>query len=282
MKRKIAIVTGTSSGFGMLCAVELAKAGFEVISTVRGLDKAENLLRLADEQGVSDFIQLHTLDVTSEESVRSFAAYLSKFPSIDVLVNNAGFALGGFCEELSVDEYRLQFETNVFGVIAVTQTVLPIMRKNRTGRIINMSSISGRFGFPGLSPYTASKHALEGLSESLRLELKPFGIDVILVEPSSYQTNIWSSVDNTTVSRDSPYHFYMERLLDEIESGKAGHGNPLDVANLVAKIASQKKTPKLRYPIGKDIKIRLFMKSIFPWKLLESVILKKLFDFKKR
>ncbi|ANX11521.1 short-chain dehydrogenase [Fictibacillus arsenicus] len=282
MKRKIAIVTGTSSGFGMLCAVELAKAGFEVISTVRGLDKAENLLRLADEQEVSDFIQLQTLDVTSEESVRSFAAYLSKFPSIDVLVNNAGFALGGFCEELSVDEYRLQFETNVFGVIAVTQTVLPIMRKNRTGRIINMSSISGKFGFPGLSPYTASKHALEGLSESLRLELKPFGIDVILVEPSSYQTNIWSSVDNTTVSRDSPYHFYMERLLDEIESGKAGHGNPLDVANLVAKIASQKKTPKLRYPIGKDIKISLFMKSIIPWKLLESVILKKLFDFKKR
>ncbi|OOE12620.1 SDR family oxidoreductase [Fictibacillus arsenicus] len=282
MNRKIAIITGTSSGFGMLCAVELAKTGFEVISTVRSLDKAENLLRLADEQGVSDFIQLQTLDVTSEESVRDFAEYLSKFPSIDVLVNNAGFALGGFCEELSVDEYRLQFETNVFGVIAVTQTVLPIMRKNRTGRIINMSSISGKFGFPGLSPYTASKHALEGLSESLRLELKPFGIDVILVEPSSYQTNIWSSIDNTTVSRDSPYHFYMERLLDEIESGKAGHGNPLDVANLVAKIALQKKTPKLRYPIGKDIKISLFMKSIIPWKLLESVILKKLFDLKKR
>lgn len=282
MKRKIAIVTGTSSGFGMLCAVELAKAGLEVISTVRSLEKAENLLRLAEEQGVSDFIQLHTLDVTSEESVRSFAAYLSKFPSIDVLVNNAGFALGGFCEELSVDEYRLQFETNVFGVIAVTQTVLPIMRKNRTGRIINMSSISGKFGFPGLSPYTASKHALEGLSESLRLELKPFGIDVVLVEPGSYQTNIWSSIDNTTIHRDSPYHFYMESLLSEIESGKANHGNPRDVAQLVVQIATQKKTPKLRYPIGKGIKISLFMKSIMPWKLLESVILKKLIDFKKR
>jgi NAD(P)-dependent dehydrogenase (short-subunit alcohol dehydrogenase family) len=276
MKRKIAIVTGTSSGFGMLCAVELAKAGFEVISTVRSLDKAENLLRLAEEQGVSDFIQLQTLDVTSEESVRSFAEYLSNFPSIDVLVNNAGFALGGFCEELSVDEYRLQFETNVFGVIAVTQAVLPIMRKNRAGRIINMSSISGKFGFPGLSPYTASKHALEGLSESLRLELQPFGIDVVLIEPGSYQTNIWSSIDNTTVNSDSPYHFYMEKLLDEIESGKAGHGNPLDVAKLVAGIAAQQETPKLRYPIGKGIKLSLFMKSILPWRLLEKAVLKKL------
>lgn len=274
--RKIAIVTGTSSGFGMLCAVELAKAGFEVISTVRSLDKAENLLRLAEEQGVSDFIQLQTLDVTSEESVRYFADYLSKFSRLDVLVNNAGFALGGFCEELSVDEYRLQFETNVFGVIAVTQAVLPIMRKNRTGRIINMSSISGKFGFPGLSPYTASKHALEGLSESLRLELNPFGIDVVLVEPGSYQTNIWSSIDNTTVNSDSPYHFYMERLLNEIESGKAGHGNPLDVARLVAQIAAQQKTPKLRYPIGKGIKLSLFMKSILPWRLLEKAVLKKL------
>jgi NAD(P)-dependent dehydrogenase (short-subunit alcohol dehydrogenase family) len=274
--RKIAIVTGTSSGFGMLCAVELAKAGFEVISTVRSLDKAENLLRLAEEQGVSDFIQLQTLDVTSEESVRYFADYLSKFSRLDVLVNNAGFALGGFCEELSVDEYRLQFETNVFGVIAVTQAILPIMRKNRTGRIINMSSISGKFGFPGLSPYTASKHALEGLSESLRLELKPFGIDVVLVEPGSYQTNIWSSIDNTTVNSDSPYHFFMERLLNEIESGKAGHGNPLDVARLVAQIAAQQKTPKLRYPIGKGIKLSLFMKSILPWRLLEKAVLKKL------
>jgi NAD(P)-dependent dehydrogenase (short-subunit alcohol dehydrogenase family) len=282
MKRKRAIVTGTSSGFGMLCAVELAKAGFDVISTVRSFDKAENLLRLADEQEVSDLIHIQALDVTSEESVRSFAEHLSTFSNIDVLVNNAGFALGGFCEELSVEEYRLQFETNIFGVIAVTQAVLPIFRKNQTGRIINMSSISGKFGFPGLSPYTASKHALEGLSESLRLELKPFGIDVVLVEPGSYQTNIWSSIDHTSVNRDSPYHFYMENLLREIESGKAEHGNPLDVAKLVAKIASQKRTPKLRYPIGKGVKLSLVLKAILPWAFLESIILKKLLESKKR
>jgi NAD(P)-dependent dehydrogenase (short-subunit alcohol dehydrogenase family) len=199
-----------------------------------------------------------------------------------VLVNNAGFALGGFCEELSVEEYRLQFETNVFGVISVTQAVLPVMRKNRTGRIINMSSISGKFGFPGLSPYTASKHALEGFSESLRLEVKPFGIDVVLVEPGSYQTNIWSSIDNTSIRSDSPYYFYMERLLSEIESGKAGHGNPLDVAQLVVEIASQKKTPKLRYPIGKGVMMSLVIKALLPWKLIENVIVKNLLGTKKR
>jgi NAD(P)-dependent dehydrogenase (short-subunit alcohol dehydrogenase family) len=282
MKRKRAIVTGSSSGFGMLCAVELAKAGFEVISTMRNLDKAEKLLKLADEHDVSDLIHLHLLDVTSQDSVQSFSEYITRFSHVDVLVNNAGFALGGFCEELSLEEYRLQFETNVFGVIAVTQAVLPIMRKNRNGRIINMSSISGKFGFPGLSPYTASKHALEGYSESLRLELKPFGIDVVLVEPGSYQTNIWSSIDNMTINRESPYHFYMEALLKDIESGKGRHGNPLDVARLVAKIASQPKTPKLRYQIGKGVKFSLFLKHLLPWNLLEKIVLKKLVGAKER
>ncbi len=276
MKRKTAIVTGTSSGFGMLCAVELARAGFDVVSTMRNLDRAENLLKLADRHHVADHIHLHPLDVTSAESVSTFTTYIKKFPSIDVLVNNAGFALGGFSEELTVDEYRLQFETNVFGVIAVTQAVLPMMRKNRRGRIINMSSISGKFGFPGLSPYTASKHALEGYSESLRLELKPFGIDVVLVEPGSYQTNIWSSIDNMTINSESPYHFYMEALLNDIEKGKGSHGDPLDVAKLVAEIATSTKTPKLRYPIGKGVKLSLFLKTVLPWKWLEKGIFEKL------
>ncbi|MBY6036687.1 oxidoreductase [Fictibacillus nanhaiensis] len=276
MGRKIAIVTGTSSGFGMLCAVELAKVGFEVISTMRDLDKAEGLLKCADDENVSDFIRLHSLDVTSTESIDRFKEYLDGIGTVDVLVNNAGFALGGFCEELTIEEYRLQFETNVFGVIAVTQAVLPFMRKNRAGRIINMSSISGKFGFPGLSPYTASKHALEGFSESLRLELKPFGIDVVLVEPGSYQTNIWSTIDNMTINKESPYQFYMEKLMKEIESGKTGHGHPLDVAKLVAQIAGQTKTPKLRYPIGKGVNRSLLLKTIFPWMWLERGILNKL------
>jgi len=282
MNRKTAIVTGTSSGFGMHCAIELAKAGFYVISTMRDIGRAESLLKLADENKVSDLIHLHDLDVTLTESIHTFKDFIKEFHSIDVLVNNAGFALGGFSEELSIDEYRLQFETNVFGVIAITQSVLPFMRKNKRGRIINMSSISGKFGFPGLSPYTASKHALEGYSESLRIELRPFGIDVVLIEPGSYQTNIWSSIDNLTIDSHSPYSFYMEALLKNMENSKAGHGNPIDVAKLVTKLAISTKTPKLRYPIGKGVKLTIGLKSILPWKILERIITMRLVGNKKR
>ncbi|MED1865334.1 oxidoreductase [Fictibacillus nanhaiensis] len=282
MNRKTAIVTGTSSGFGMHCAVELAMAGFNVVSTMRNVDRAEALLKLATEHMVSDHIHLCALDVTSSESIHDFKDFIKEFPSIDVLVNNAGFALGGFSEELSIDEYRMQFETNVFGVIAITQSVLPFMRKNKRGRIINMSSISGKFGFPGLSPYTASKHALEGYSESLRLELRPFGIDVVLIEPGSYQTNIWSSIDNMTINSRSPYHFYLKALIKNMESSKKNHGDPVDVAKLVTKLAVSPKTPKLRYPIGKGVRLTLWLKLIVPWKTLERVITMKLVGNKKR
>ncbi|MDQ6598659.1 SDR family oxidoreductase [Bacillus salipaludis] len=276
MKKKTAIVTGSSSGFGLLSVIELALKGFTVIATMRDMTKSKQLLELAKEKQVVDFIHVHLLDVTLPESINAFKSFLSEWPSIDVLVNNAGFAVGGFSEELSIEDYRKQFETNFFGVIAVTNAVLPFMRANGRGRIINMSSISGRFGFPGLSAYSASKHALEGYSESLRLELKPLGIDVSLIEPGSYQTNIWTSVDDLMVDTDSPYATYMKSILKEIESGKADYGDPMEVAKLVAEIATQVKSPKLRYPIGKGVKSNLFLKNILPWEKLETFIVKKL------
>ncbi|WP_026576233.1 SDR family oxidoreductase [Bacillus sp. UNC438CL73TsuS30] len=276
MKKKTAIVTGSSSGFGLLTVIELAVKGFTVIATMRDLTKSEQLLELAKEKQVVDFIHVHLLDVTSPESIHAFKSFLSGWPSIDVLVNNAGFAVGGFSEELSIEDYRKQFETNFFGVIAVTNTVLPLMRANGQGRIINMSSISGRFGFPGLSAYSASKHALEGYSESLRLELKPLGIDVSLIEPGSYQTNIWTNVDDLMVDPDSPYATYLKSILTEIESGQADYGDPMEVAKLVAEMATQVKSPKLRYPIGKGVKSNLFLKNILPWEKLETFIIKKL------
>ncbi|TDK60797.1 SDR family oxidoreductase [Bacillus salipaludis] len=276
MKKKTAIVTGSSSGFGLLSVIELALKGFTVIATMRDMTKSKQLLELAKEKQVVDFIHVHLLDVTLPESINAFKSFLSEWPSIDVLVNNAGFAVGGFSEELTIEDYRKQFETNFFGVIAVTNAVLPFMRANGRGRIINMSSISGKFGFPGLSSYSASKHALEGYSESLRLELKPLGIDVSLIEPGSYQTNIWTSVDDLMVDIDSPYATYMKSILKEIESGKADYGDPMEVAKLVAEIATQVKSPKLRYPIGKGVKSNLFLKNILPWEKLETFIVKKL------
>ena len=276
MHRKTAIVTGSSSGFGLLCVLELASKGFTVIATMRDTNKAKILLDLAKERKLETNIHVIPLDVTSSDSIHEFKRILENYSQINVLVNNAGLAVGGFSEELSLEDYRRQFETNFFGVIAVTNAVLPYMRARKQGRIINMSSISGRFGFPGLSAYSASKHALEGYSESLRLELLPFGIEVTLIEPGSYQTNIWASVDQLQNNPDSPYTFYMENLLKEINNSKTDYGDPRDVAKLTAKIATVPDTPDLRYPIGKSVKTNLFFKQTLPWKLLEKVVLKKL------
>ncbi|WP_318502733.1 SDR family oxidoreductase [Bacillus sp. T3] len=276
MSNKIAVVTGASSGFGLLCSIELAKNGFHVLATMRDSKKSTELLETAKQQNVAQQLTIHTLDVTSSKSIKEFKSNLLQYPTIDVLVNNAGFALGGFSEEVSVEEYRLQFETNFFGVISITQEILPIMRSQGYGRIINMSSISGKIGFPGLSPYVASKHALEGYSESLRLELIPFGIDVVLIEPGSYATKIWSIVDKIKIDLESPYKSYLTGIINEIETGKTKHGNPLDVAKLVALIASDRKRPRFRYPIGNGVKSTIRLKSLLPWEAIERIILKKI------
>jgi NAD(P)-dependent dehydrogenase (short-subunit alcohol dehydrogenase family) len=274
MMKKTAIVTGSSSGFGLLTVIELAKKGFEVIATIRDLDKCNQLVDQSKQENVFDSIHLQLLDVTSKESIEKFSQFCLEFQSIEILVNNAGVAVGGFSEELLVEDYRRQFETNFFGVIAVTQAILPIMRAQGRGRIINLSSISGKMGFPGLSPYVASKHALEGYSESLSLEVQPFGIDVVLIEPGSYGTNIWGAVDSIQISNQSPYHPYMTSLLQIMKSDKEGYGDPIEVAKLIAKIASQRKKPKLRYLIGKGVKKNLFLKNVLPDRVIEKLIVK--------
>ncbi|MEH7886964.1 SDR family oxidoreductase [Bacillus sp. JJ1609] len=274
---KNAIVTGSSSGFGKLIAIELAQSGFNVLATMRDQSKADSLLQLAADENVKKRIQVFTLDVTSTASVAEFGEYLEGFNSVDVLVNNAGFAQGGFCEELTLEAYRQQFETNFFGAVALTQAVLPAMRAQGSGKIINMSSISGKFGFPGLSAYVSSKHALEGFSESLRLELKPFGIDVFLVEPGSYKTNIWSSIENVQLQDQSPYESSMVAILNEVKSGEAEYGDPREVAKLVAKIAGDKSGVEFRFPIGKGVAKTIFMKNLLPWKTIEKIVLKKLY-----
>ncbi len=273
---KTAIVTGSSSGFGELISIELAKSGFQVIATMRNLNKKGHLLKLAASENVTDKITVFQLDVTTQLSIEKFKEYVLSLGSVDLLVNNAGYAQGGFSEELTVDEYRKQLETNFFGVIAVTQAVLPAMRNQRSGKIINMSSISGRLGFPGLSAYVASKHALEGYSESIRLELKPFGIDVVLIEPGSYKTNIWQSIESISLSHESPYDLMKDSILEILTAGQDSYGNPHDVAKLAARIASAESTPTLRYPLGKGVKNMIQLKNFLPWKTLERILLKKL------
>ncbi|HWO74296.1 MAG TPA: oxidoreductase [Bacillus sp. (in: firmicutes)] len=279
MKNKVAVVIGSSSGFGLLTSLEMAKRGFQVAATMRNLDKGETLLSRAREHGVAHRIQLFELDVTSEQSISACKRLLQEtFDSVDVLVNNAGYAGAGFAEEISVAEYRKQFETNFFGVIAVSQSILPMMRKQRAGKIINVSSISGKIGFPGLSPYNASKYALEGFSESLRLELRPFGIDVVLVEPGSFQTSIWTTgkrISERSLDPDSPYYQMLKTIENHLEQSSPRYGDPAEVARLIADIA-EKRNPALRYSIGKGVKLMLALKTILPWRIWENLVLRKI------
>ena len=280
MDKKIAVITGASSGFGLLTTLELAKKDYLVIATMRNLEKQVNLISQATQLNLQKNITVQELDVTDQNSIHNFQLYLKEINRVDLLINNAGYANGGFVEEIPVEEYRKQFETNLFGAISITQLVIPYMREQQSGKIINISSISGQVGFPGLSPYVSSKYALEGWSESLRLEVKPFGIDVALVEPGSYNTNIWEVGKQLATNQSdttSPYKEYMDKIQKHINSGSDTFGNPIDVANKIVEIAESKRT-NLRYQIGKGVKLMIFAKKILPWRLWEYLVLR---SFKK-
>ncbi|HHT7190938.1 TPA: oxidoreductase [Bacillus cereus] len=280
MNKKIAVITGASSGFGLLTTIELAEKDYFVIATMRNLEKQANLISQATQLNLLQNITVQQLDVTDQNSIHNFQLYIKEINRVDLLINNAGYANGGFVEEIPVEEYRKQFETNLFGAISITQLVLPYMRKQKNGKIINISSISGQVGFPGLSPYVSSKYALEGWSESLRLEVKPFGIDVALVEPGSYNTNIWDVGKQLAENQSntiSPYTEYMNKIQKHINNGSDTLGNPIDVANKIVEIAESKST-NLRYPIGKGVKFMIFAKKFLPWRLWEYLVLR---SFKK-
>ncbi|MBJ8071164.1 SDR family oxidoreductase [Bacillus cereus] len=280
MNKKIAVITGASSGFGLLTTLELAKKDYLVIATMRNLEKQVDLISQATKLNLQQNIKVQQLDVTDQSSIHNFQLFLKDMNRVDLLINNAGYATGGFVEEIPVEEYRKQFETNLFGAISITQLVLPYMRKQKSGKIINIGSISGQVGFPGLSPYVSSKYALEGWSESLRLEVKPFGIDVALLEPGSYNTNIWEvgkQLAENQSDTTSPYKEYMDKIQKHINSDSNTFGNPIDVANKIVEIAEAKRTT-LRYPIGKGVKFMIFAKRILPWRLWEFLVLR---SFKK-
>ncbi|MGI8314194.1 SDR family oxidoreductase [Halobacillus mangrovi] len=274
---KTVVITGASSGFGYMTALRCAEKGFRVIATMRNMEKAKLFKRDSINEEVKRRIEVWQLDVTDAISLAHFQERLQEVERVDVLVNNAGFAIGGFVEQVPLEAYRRQFETNVFGVISVTKAVLPVMRKQQSGKILNVSSVSGRIGFPGLSAYVSSKYALEGLSESLRLEVKPFGVDVALIEPGSYETNIWSSgmeLPNAVYNPESPYADYVKALWKALN--RESHGDPQQVATLMTKLADKDRIRKLRYPIGPGVRMNLFLKKVLPWAWLERMVLKNL------
>lgn len=200
---KVVLITGTSSGFGLLASAALARKGCHVIATMRNLDKKDRLLEATE--NVKDRITVMKLDITNHDEIEQVVeSVMGKYGTIDVLVNNAGYAQGGFVEEIEMEKWREQLETNFFGTLAMTKAEVPHMRERGQGTIINVSSISGRMAMPGLAPYSASKFALEGFSESLRFELLPLGIHVVLVEPGSYKTPICRKAERPWPSMKRP------------------------------------------------------------------------------
>jgi NAD(P)-dependent dehydrogenase (short-subunit alcohol dehydrogenase family) len=260
--QQIAVVTGSSSGIGFETSLALAKKGFRVYATMRNLSKRDTLQSLADREGLP--ISIVQLDVTNENSIKkAVESILSETRDrIDVLVNNAGYVLNGFFEDLAVDEIKAQFDTNLFGVVRVTQAVLPTMRKQRSGRIITISSGAGRFGYPGGSAYVSSKFALEGLSESMAYELEQFGIKVVLVEPGFIRTNIGNNMVVAKKAQDpsSPYVSMMQMMSSRMKGFVENASTPDLVANTVVEAATVK-DPNLRYLAGKDVEQMVMAKK---------------------
>src|ERR1700722_5406080 len=273
MTEKIAVISGASSGIGLLTSIELAKAGFRVVATMRDLARRERLDQAAKNEGVLARLDIRELDVTDFDQLSGFVdQVLHDFGRVDVLVNNAGYPLAGFAEDISLEELRRQFETNFFGAVAVTKAVLPAMRRQQSGYIIMLSSIAGLNGSVTVSSYSASKHALEGWSESLRMEVNPLGIKVVLVEPGAFKTDIWTRgvVMGTEATKESSPNMQRSlRMRDRVEA--LPKRDPVRVARLIVSIA-QDPNPKLRYLIGPDAKIQLVLKRMLPWNWYEKIV----------
>ena len=260
---KIVLITGATAGIGRTTALHLAKQGHHVIATGR---KVAELASLKSEAGAARLDTL-VLDVTSASSIASAVSAVSALTGgagLDVLVNNAGFGVLGPTSEISDSEMRRQFETNVFGLMNVTRAFLPRMRERRAGRIINVSSVGGRMTLPYFGVYNSTKYALESLSDALRYELRPFGIDVSLIEPGVIRTNFEATaVSNLSSLNQTPYsgalgkYEQMSKMADRFAS------NPIVIAKAIARAVNARR-PAARYVAPWSTNFVLFFKAIAP------------------
>lgn len=277
MTEKVAVITGSSSGFGLLTAVELARRGYRVVATMRDLNRRDKLEQAAKAAGVSDRLDVRCLDIANTEAVPAvIEGIVRDHGRIDVVVNNAGFAMAGFAEDVKLTELRQQFETNFFGHVAVTKAILPTMRAQHSGHIIMVTSVTGRSAHPTLSSYSSSKFALEGWTEALRMEVKSLGIRVVLIEPGAYETDIWTrnaKVSHGSLDGKSPNAERGRRFRDHVQKGGIKKADAREVAKLIARVAEDR-NPKLRYVAGRDAHMQLFFKAVVPWRLYEKMILR--------
>ena len=247
---KVALVTGSSSGIGYETALLLARYGFDTFATMRNMNKSKEITEVSKRENLP--LRVMQLDVNDDRSVAdAINNILNEKKSIQVVVNNAGYGLMGSVEDSSLDEIKAQFETNFFGAIRVIKEVIPIMRKQRSGTIVNVSSVAGRIGFPMGSAYVSSKFALEGLSESMSYELKQFGIKIVLIEPGVINTNFAFATPKKALEANSSYSQLMNKMEENLFSTIANGTPPKDVANVILHSIT-KESPEHRYLVGND------------------------------
>ena len=257
---KVAVVTGTSSGIGFETALALAREGYYTYATMRDTAKSNEIKELGQKENLK--IDVLELDVDDENSVKTaIQKILDEKQRIDVLVNNAGWGLWGCVEDVSVDEFKAQFDTNFFSIIRLIQEVGPTMRKQGSGTIVNVSSVVGRIGFPASPAYISSKFALEGLSESLRFELAPFGVNVVIIEPGVIKTNFMKNMKMAEKSEsDTVYKDITDKVVSGVKMMAEMGTHPKEVADTIVKAIKDEK-PLPRYIIGNDASMFLEAKK---------------------
>jgi NAD(P)-dependent dehydrogenase (short-subunit alcohol dehydrogenase family) len=272
---KVALVTGSSSGIGLETALALARDGYHTFASMRDVGKAGELEHAAKKENLS--INVIELDVNKEESiVATIKKIISEDKRLDVLVNNAGYGQFGCTEDVSVDEFRKQFETNFFSIVRIIQEVAPIMRNQKSGIIVNISSVAGRIGLPGSSAYISTKFALEGLSECLRYELGQFGIKTTLIEPGVIKTNFFNSMKIPESKIDPKYKELTEHILAGLKMMSELGTAPSQVADAVIKaINADEVLP--RYVVGTDAAMFLEAKKAKTDLEFEKYMSKELF-----
>ncbi len=260
---KVVLITGATSGMGKAMAESLTQTGYQVYATGRNIP----------DESKSNNLVYRYLDVRNNDSVKgAISGILEQYHRIDILVNSAGLGLAGPLEEIPFEEIFLLFETNFFGTIRVIKHVIPVMRKQGEGLIVNMGSIGGRIGLPFQSIYSSSKFAIESLTEALRIELKPFGINVCLIEPGDYHTNVNYNRRSIIPQKESPYHKRLKDYFDLLENNIIKGSNPEKLGKLILKIARTGR-PRLRYRSGKFFeKITPFARNLLPDRIFEWIL----------
>ena len=258
---QVALITGCSSGIGYETALMLGRNGFRTFATMRKTRKSDSLQEVIRKEGLD--VSIRQLDVNDDASIENTINNIKNEANrIDILINNAGFGLVGFFEDLTLDEIRDQFETNFFGALNITKKIIPIMRLQKSGTIINISSGAGQVGFPGISAYVSTKFAIEGFSESLTYELLPYGIKVVIIEPGVIKTNFFRNckVSEHSVKKNSTYSPSLDKFQKNMEIMQEHATSPTDVAKVIIQVLGNSE-PKQRYIVGNDVAMILEAKK---------------------